>query len=490
MNILLIEDEAISALDISRRLENFGHTILATASTGEEAVEYDRKLDPDLILMDIKLKGEMDGIDAAREIGRRRTVPIVFLTAYSDTTTLKRSMSIAPHGYVLKPVNDRDLFATLEAALIRRTLEKDLEHRLGVEKMFSRVAAMAAASVSVDEFLPDSLRIVGETMDVSRAYYLEYRPDRKAVYNTHEWCAPGVESAVEIMNGQPAVEGDYFYDMLSAGRCVAVCDVENIEDPGAYELVRRQGIRAMALFPVASETELLGMIGFDECRGIREWKDEELKTLVTMVNLLTGMFRRLKSETRLQRQLDFEEILVRVSRNLLNATRESVDAVIVEGLKHLGNLVGADRSYIFRFERGKKIYNNTHEWCAGGIRSYREQQQHRDGDTTKYFYSRLKQDRVYIVEDVGAMPEEASVEREILLGQACRSIIILPVLLRGQLRGFLGLDSVREHRDWSDVDQRLLKIFGELCIGTLERMETLADAPGFPRDVETEESGD
>jgi len=99
--ILIVEDERIIALDLQRRLQAFGFEVLATVSTGQEAIDTTLTLQPDIVLMDIMLSGDIDGIDAAAKIKEQLSVPIVFLTAYADEATLERAKQTEPFGYIL-----------------------------------------------------------------------------------------------------------------------------------------------------------------------------------------------------------------------------------------------------------------------------------------------------------------------------------------------------------------------------------------------------
>jgi two-component system, cell cycle sensor histidine kinase and response regulator CckA len=116
-NILVVEDEAIVAQEIKISLQNMGHSVASIASRGEEAIGKAEAIRPDLILMDIQLKGEMDGIEAADAIQSRFGIPVIFLTAYDDDERLKRAKFTLPYGYVLKPFRDRELRIAIEMAL-------------------------------------------------------------------------------------------------------------------------------------------------------------------------------------------------------------------------------------------------------------------------------------------------------------------------------------------------------------------------------------
>ncbi len=124
--ILVVEDEAIVALDITNRLKHMGYAVAGSCTTGDDAVVRAGELKPDLILMDIMLDGGMDGIDAAAMIRDQFGLPVVYLTAYADTETLGRAKVTNPFGYVIKPFEDRELQTTIEMALYKFEAERKL----------------------------------------------------------------------------------------------------------------------------------------------------------------------------------------------------------------------------------------------------------------------------------------------------------------------------------------------------------------------------
>ncbi|MDZ8066062.1 MAG: response regulator [Nostoc sp. DedQUE08] len=125
--ILVVEDEAIVAKDLQYRLNKFGYIVPAIASSGEEAINIAREISPDLVLMDIKLKGSMDGIEAAEEIYKRLDIPVIYLTAYADENTLERAKITEPFAYLLKPFKERELQTNIEITLTKHGLERQLK---------------------------------------------------------------------------------------------------------------------------------------------------------------------------------------------------------------------------------------------------------------------------------------------------------------------------------------------------------------------------
>ncbi len=122
--ILVVEDEHIVAMGIKKMLKSLGYQVTGIASTGEDAISKAESTFPDLVLMDIMLKGNLDGIEAAREIIKRFDLPVVYLSAYSDSQILERAKQTGPFGYIVKPFEERDLHSSIEMALQRHAAEK------------------------------------------------------------------------------------------------------------------------------------------------------------------------------------------------------------------------------------------------------------------------------------------------------------------------------------------------------------------------------
>ena len=127
VRILVVEDESVVAKDIQWSLKSLGYTICGWASSGEEALEKAEALKPDLVLMDIVLKGGVDGVEAAEHIRTNFDIPIVYLTAYADEHTLQRAKVTEPFGYILKPFEERELHTTIEVALYKHETERRIK---------------------------------------------------------------------------------------------------------------------------------------------------------------------------------------------------------------------------------------------------------------------------------------------------------------------------------------------------------------------------
>lgn len=128
--ILVVEDEAIVARDIERQLRKAGYEVPAVVASADAAIEQVSQTSPDLVLMDIRLQGPVDGIEAAREIREQFKLPVIFLTAHADDETLARAKLTQPFGYIIKPIGHSNLTSSIEMALYKHRVDRQLEeHR-------------------------------------------------------------------------------------------------------------------------------------------------------------------------------------------------------------------------------------------------------------------------------------------------------------------------------------------------------------------------
>ena len=144
--ILIVEDEAVVAMDIQSRLEELGYTVIGSIRSGDAAIQTACALRPDLILMDINLQGEMDGISAAAHIQEQNLTPIVYITAHGDEDTLRRAMITEPLGFIVKPIDHQKLRITIEVALNKHQMveaREDAQREHAKEAVRERTVELA-----------------------------------------------------------------------------------------------------------------------------------------------------------------------------------------------------------------------------------------------------------------------------------------------------------------------------------------------------------
>ena len=176
-DVLLVEDEAILAMDMKARLQELGHRVVAVLDRAEKAPAAVRQFRPDVVLMDIRTPGAIDGIEAADEIARDAVVPVVFVTAFADPETLTRATSSGPYGYLVKPVEDRELYATLEVVLIKASMWRELNESR--DQLARKVNELTALNKLFQRQLTDQFEVVDAFRAMSR--------EVKAVHRDITW---------------------------------------------------------------------------------------------------------------------------------------------------------------------------------------------------------------------------------------------------------------------------------------------------------------
>jgi two-component system, cell cycle sensor histidine kinase and response regulator CckA len=147
--VMIVEDDRVVARDIRTQVSRMGHSVVGVTGSGEEAVTLAATEEPDLVLMDIRLEGEMDGIEAAQRIRSKSRIPVVFLTAYGNEAIMRRASLTEPFGYLLKPFEEPQMRTVIQMALYKREAESRV--RLGEKRYAATLASIADGVISTDE---------------------------------------------------------------------------------------------------------------------------------------------------------------------------------------------------------------------------------------------------------------------------------------------------------------------------------------------------
>lgn len=202
--VMVVEDEFVAAATIRKTLTQAGHEVCAVITHGEEVVQAALEHQPDLVLMDVQLAGEMDGVQAARALLEHSDSAIIFLTAYDDPEVVQRAKTVGPLGYLVKPVNPKEMTIAIELALYKQGVEKELaQHRDRLEDLVAqRTRELVAANESLVTREAELNRQARKLHDanVSLRYLLQQREEDKeelgdrVVANVKELVMPHLEA--------------------------------------------------------------------------------------------------------------------------------------------------------------------------------------------------------------------------------------------------------------------------------------------------------
>ena len=254
--VLVVEDEGLIAHDIAARLEALGHQVIGTAATAEEAIQ--QAAGADLVLMDIRIDGRSDGIAAAQEVRARYQVPVVFLTAHADRATLERAKAAEPFGYITKPVGPASLHASIEMAVYKHRMERQLEEQ--------------------EAWMRTTLASVGEAIIVadpgSRIRMLNRSAEALTGWTAQDAEGQSLETVVRLVEEE---SGDHQGDPAP----LAILRGEPVSLDRGLVLVARSG-RQIAIegtvSPVRSASEtLLGVVLTIRDVRTRRWEERQLR---------------------------------------------------------------------------------------------------------------------------------------------------------------------------------------------------------------------
>lgn len=274
--ILIVEDHAVLARAIARQLTRFGYEPVAQTAQGGHALDLAGQLRPDLVVMDIRLAGEMDGISAAQAIRERFAIPVVFLTALKDAETLERAKAAEPFGYITKPFHDRDLRAAIEMALYKHQVEEDRKAHLRFLESLERIDRAIKDAADAEQILWNVTKVAFSLFDCDRSWlFYPCDPDAPSFRVPTEICRPEYPGA-KILNVDVPALPDLVEDLRAALASDApVIRIAGTEKPVNKVTAEQFGVQSqmfVALYPKVGKPWVFGM---HQCSYPRNWTQEE-----------------------------------------------------------------------------------------------------------------------------------------------------------------------------------------------------------------------
>jgi DNA-binding LytR/AlgR family response regulator len=197
-NVLVVEDESIVSKDIQHSLKKLGYNVVGAASTGEKAFELAASESPDIILMDIMLKGDINGIETAERVKRELNIPVIYLTAYADEATLSKAKVTEPYGYIIKPFKEVDLHTSIEMALYKFSKEREvlkerdlfyslIENKDSKDSIFVKSKSRLVKIKTIDIFFIEALKdyVVINTADSRFTIHSTMKDIMSKISNDH-----------------------------------------------------------------------------------------------------------------------------------------------------------------------------------------------------------------------------------------------------------------------------------------------------------------
>lgn len=328
--IAIVEDEAIVAMDIEDRLTAMGYEFAGRAASGKKALELVQKVRPDVVLMDIRLQGAMDGIAAAEQILKLFHLPVIFLTAYSEETTLERAKLAQPYGYILKPFDDRELKSTIEIAIYKHRAEEEIRRLNLLYDVLSQVNQAVVRINTREELLSTVCRLVVErgAIDLAWIGWLNGNGSRvspvasfatESPIPDHENSFIDEQSDSQGISGEAIRKGEPFV----CNQCSPqVCLYPATNQPASF------GFQSCGSFPLRLRGKICGVLnlcsvesGFFREREI-ELLDEVAMDISFALDKIESDIRREQAEAQIRRQNIVLKGINRIFREALSSQTE------------------------------------------------------------------------------------------------------------------------------------------------------------------------
>jgi PAS domain S-box-containing protein len=200
--------------------------------------------------------------------------------------------------------------------------------------------------------------------------------------------------------------------------------------------------------------------------------EEEKNLIHAIAERLANITEVKQAEESLKRRVKLETLIATISTRFINLRPENINAGIQDALEVIGTFINADHCYLYQVYNDFQVMSQTHEWCAPGIPSQKEQQQNLPIDTTSWWLSQLREFETLHVPNVDELPGEVTQEKECLQSKSVRSLIAIPVSRAGEFAGFLGFESMKSLKRWADEDIIFFKTFASIISNAMERKYT------------------
>jgi len=348
--VMVVEDDGIVAAHLEQALEQLGYEVAAVVATGEAAVEQAFELHPAAILMDIRLRGAMTGVEAAEQIRARLGTPVIYLTAYSDEVLLRQARATEPYGYLTKPVREQELRATLEIALYKHQMDQKLKHLHQVLRAVRNINRLITREQDTQRLLDEACHILVQTRGYLLVWIGQTQEDSQRVLPVAR-AGEGIDHLESVTTWDESENGQEAIGTAIRTRQSVVCQ-EIATDPRCTpwrEAAVARGYASLAAVPMRHGERLFGVLCVYAQRP-RAFDEEEVGLLEEVAGDLAFAWQGI--ETEIERQQ---------AREALRKAHDELERKVMERTAELSRANAALRLEITERERAEAALQQAHD---------------------------------------------------------------------------------------------------------------------------------
>lgn len=446
---MVVEDERLVAEDIAECLRSRGYEVCAICNNGADAIAAAHEHAPDLVMMDIVIQGEMDGINTATVLREELDIPVIFLTAYSQDGILERAKTVEPLGFVIKPFEESSLLSTVEMALHKGELDRDLKRS--------------------EEWFSTTLNSIGDgviaTDEKGNVKFLNQVAEDLCGWAYTEIAGMPIDDFFRIVNINSREKVDN--PALKALETGKIIELEKDTN-----LIRKDGTE----FPIEdsgaaihnNKGELVGSVLV--FRDVSEKKKAEGDVLRYQEHLEELVSQR---TSELASRIEMERVVTEISSSLIGLSEQNFDAGVQDALQRVGEMLKLDGCSIYE----RKIVDGSLRYVPRNFWSGNEEMIEKLAiypDGVEYAYATwrpvMERDGIIAIHDRETIPEDGIKERAMMERMGLRAIVVLPLSDEFPLKRVVSFLS-QSAREWNDEDLVMLRMLARIFQNLMDRHE-------------------
>jgi PAS domain S-box-containing protein len=355
----------------------------------------------------------------------------------------------------------------------RKAAEDALRKRHELESLILSISArfMALDPEATDRAVEEALARVGSFVGADRCFVTELDELDRTYTRWLEWCAKGIDPAPQTRQRLPVQLALAAWEPLFKGEPFRIVRLEEL--PAGCEewreLLRRAGTRSMAIVPLVLGGRTRGSFGFDVVHGERLWTEDELLLFRVVADLIASALERKRAELALQARIDLESLILAISTRMINLSADALDDAIRNALREVGEFLDVERGYLLLLDETRTVVSARYQWNAAGVSPAPHRQQPQPVARYAYAWDRLLRGEVHYVPRVSELPLRAADYRATLTAAGVGSLLIVPLVVRGEVIGAVGFERLRESSGWGEEVLVLMKVVADILVNAIDR---------------------